>query len=263
MRFRTWPVAALGLASLLVLVVFSVRPRRVAPRKSTRSSTSSTRTTRKSRPSCGSCDPTTTSPASSFATTCSIPCASATPNTASGCPRTERPTARRCSELRRLARARGEDESRILRLEANLEDYWEGLEPLFDWTIVEKINFSASFLGARSCRGATRCWPSRRKSSRSTTPISPPSAPRSPSGRRALRSELCDAAVANSRARAAPRHPGHLPPAHPRAPLRSNRRNARRKPNSSCASCRSSWWRRRRKSAASCRASCTITSARC
>ena len=50
------------------------------------------------------------------------------------------------SELRQLARARGEDDSRILRLEANLEDYWEGLEPLFDWTVVEKINMSASFL---------------------------------------------------------------------------------------------------------------------
>jgi signal transduction histidine kinase len=49
-------------------------------------------------------------------------------------------------ELLALARERGEDDSRILRLEANLHDYWEGFEPLFDWTIVEKINNSAGFL---------------------------------------------------------------------------------------------------------------------
>ncbi len=50
------------------------------------------------------------------------------------------------SELRAIARSRGEDDSRIQSLEANLHDYWEGFEPLFDWTIVEKINQSASFL---------------------------------------------------------------------------------------------------------------------
>jgi signal transduction histidine kinase len=49
-------------------------------------------------------------------------------------------------ELLALVEARGEDDGRILRLEDNLEDYWEGLEPLFDWTIAEKINLSASFL---------------------------------------------------------------------------------------------------------------------
>jgi signal transduction histidine kinase len=50
------------------------------------------------------------------------------------------------AELLAIARGRGEDDSRILNLEANLHDYWEGFEPLFDWTIVEKINRSASFL---------------------------------------------------------------------------------------------------------------------
>ena len=50
------------------------------------------------------------------------------------------------SELLAIARSRGEDDSRIQSLETILHDYWEGFEPLFDWTLVEKINNSASFL---------------------------------------------------------------------------------------------------------------------
>jgi signal transduction histidine kinase len=49
-------------------------------------------------------------------------------------------------ELHDIARRRGEDETRIYNLEANLEEYWEGFEPLFDWSIAEKINYSAGFL---------------------------------------------------------------------------------------------------------------------
>jgi signal transduction histidine kinase len=49
-------------------------------------------------------------------------------------------------ELHDIARRRGEDETHIYNLEANLEAYWEGFEPLFDWTIAEKINYSAGFL---------------------------------------------------------------------------------------------------------------------
>ena len=49
-------------------------------------------------------------------------------------------------ELHDIARRRGEDESRIQSLETNLQAYWEGLEPLFDWTISEKIYYSAGFL---------------------------------------------------------------------------------------------------------------------
>jgi signal transduction histidine kinase len=49
-------------------------------------------------------------------------------------------------ELLQIARSRGEDEARIRSLEQNLESYWEAFEPLFDWTIVEKINNSASFI---------------------------------------------------------------------------------------------------------------------
>jgi len=49
-------------------------------------------------------------------------------------------------EMLDIADRNGEDAARIRHLEANLHDYWEGFEPLFDWTIVEKITNSASFL---------------------------------------------------------------------------------------------------------------------
>jgi signal transduction histidine kinase len=49
-------------------------------------------------------------------------------------------------DLHAIARRRGEDEDRIRSLETNLQAYWEGFEPLFDWTIAEKINYSAGFL---------------------------------------------------------------------------------------------------------------------
>ena len=49
-------------------------------------------------------------------------------------------------ELHDIARRRGQDETRIDNLEANLQSYWEGFEPLFDWSIAEKINYSAGFL---------------------------------------------------------------------------------------------------------------------
>jgi signal transduction histidine kinase len=47
------------------------------------------------------------------------------------------------TELRGLDAAHGE---RIANLEAQLDDYWETFEPLFDWTATEKIFRSASFL---------------------------------------------------------------------------------------------------------------------
>jgi signal transduction histidine kinase len=50
------------------------------------------------------------------------------------------------TELREIARRHGENEDRIVSLEAKLDDYWAGFEPLFDWTIVEKIVQSAGFL---------------------------------------------------------------------------------------------------------------------
>jgi hypothetical protein len=50
------------------------------------------------------------------------------------------------SELATLAHEHGLDGGRIERLQATLNDYWEALEPLFDWTPVEKQTLSATFL---------------------------------------------------------------------------------------------------------------------
>jgi signal transduction histidine kinase len=50
------------------------------------------------------------------------------------------------AELRELARRRGEKEDRLISLEAKLEEYWQTLDPLFDWTINEKLSSSAWFL---------------------------------------------------------------------------------------------------------------------
>lgn len=49
-------------------------------------------------------------------------------------------------ELGELAKRRGEDEDRLSSLESKLEDYWATLDPLFDWSLAEKLHFSAGFL---------------------------------------------------------------------------------------------------------------------
>ena len=49
-------------------------------------------------------------------------------------------------------------------LQTQLDEYWETFDPLFDWTPTEKILRSAASCGARWCRAARRCWRSRRRS---------------------------------------------------------------------------------------------------
>lgn len=146
MRFRTWPVAAVGLAGLLLLVVYSVltasqraqemyaqldelntHHREVenklrALRADVHLSGIFVRdylldTVRERAPEYRS--------------------------QLAALRETNRATVR---ELLEIAEREGEDLTRIRNLETNLYDYWEGFEPLFDWTIVEKINNSASFL---------------------------------------------------------------------------------------------------------------------
>jgi signal transduction histidine kinase len=146
MRFRTWPVAAVGLAGLLVLVVYSVT---VASRRAQEIYTqldelnshyqevqTKLRQLRSDNHLSGIF-------VRDYLLDTARERAPEYRQRLSAFRETNRKTLR---ELLELTRARGEDDSRILRLEANLEDYWEGLEPLFDWTIVEKINLSASFL---------------------------------------------------------------------------------------------------------------------
>ena len=50
------------------------------------------------------------------------------------------------ADLRALASGRPEKDERIASLQAKLDDYWQAFDPLFDWTLVEKISQSASFL---------------------------------------------------------------------------------------------------------------------
>jgi signal transduction histidine kinase len=49
-------------------------------------------------------------------------------------------------ELRSLDRQGGGSDERIASLQAQLDDYWETLDPLFDWTPAEKLTQSARFL---------------------------------------------------------------------------------------------------------------------
>ena len=54
---------------------------------------------------------------------------------------------------------------RIANLGVQLDDYWQTFDPLFDWTVGrEDLPQRRRSSGARSCRGARRCWPSRRRS---------------------------------------------------------------------------------------------------
>jgi signal transduction histidine kinase len=49
-------------------------------------------------------------------------------------------------ELRELMQRRGENAERLAILQAQLDEYWKTLDPLFDWTPAEKLNYSAGFL---------------------------------------------------------------------------------------------------------------------
>lgn len=49
-------------------------------------------------------------------------------------------------ELRALIAGDGGNDARLLSLETQLDDYWRTLDPLFDWTPAEKLTMSAAFL---------------------------------------------------------------------------------------------------------------------
>jgi signal transduction histidine kinase len=50
------------------------------------------------------------------------------------------------AQLSELMARRGENAARLKILHAQLDAYWKTLDPLFDWTMAEKLNFSAGFL---------------------------------------------------------------------------------------------------------------------
>ena len=146
MRFRTWPVAALGLAGLLLVVVYSVvtasqRAQEIYTQLDElnthhREVEAKLRVLRADVHLSGIF-------VRDYLLDTARERAPEYRQQLSNFRETNRATLR---ELLDIARRRGEDEARIRSLEANLHDYWEGFEPLFDWTIVEKINRSASFL---------------------------------------------------------------------------------------------------------------------
>lgn len=57
-----------------------------------------------------------------------------------------RTTTTTLDELGAIARKDGRDDERIASLAEKLDDYWTAFEPLFDWTLVQKILRSARFL---------------------------------------------------------------------------------------------------------------------
>lgn len=144
MRFRTWPVAAIGLATLLLLVVFSVRTasnkaeeiytRLAELNEHHRQVEAKLRSLRSDVHLSGI-----------FVRDYLLD--------------TERAHAQeyqeRLAEFRRAnlatvaelqALTGAIDDERMKNLQAQLEDYWRAFEPLIDWTIAEKITLSARFL---------------------------------------------------------------------------------------------------------------------
>ena len=145
MRFRTWPVAALGLGGLLLLVVVSVlaassRAQEIYTQLDQlntyqRDVETRLRTLRSDVQSSGIfirdylLDPEREN----------------APIYREALAKFRQDNVATVDDLRVLSSGRGIDE-RISRLETKLDDYWQAFDPLFDWTLVEKISQSASFL---------------------------------------------------------------------------------------------------------------------
>ena len=145
MRFRTWPVAALGLGGLLLLVVVSVmaassRAQEIYTQLDQlntyqRDVETRLRTLRSDVQSSGIfirdylLDPERQN----------------APIYREALAKFRKDNVATVDDLRALVSGRGIDE-RISSLEAKLDDYWQAFDPLFDWTLVEKISQSASFL---------------------------------------------------------------------------------------------------------------------
>jgi signal transduction histidine kinase len=146
MRFRTWPVAAIGLASLLLLVVMSVL---TASRRAQeiyaqvdqlnthhRDAEARLRRLRSDVHLSGI-----------FVRDYLLDAArERAPEYRQQLSEFRRTNLATVADLRALAHRRGESEDRILGLQAKLEEYWEAFDPLIDWTTAEKVSQSARFL---------------------------------------------------------------------------------------------------------------------
>ena len=144
MAFRTWPVAALGLGGLLVLIVLSMLTlSQQGARHLRRTGSTQYPAPQRRRRSCDVSDRTSICRVSLCATICSTSPASVLPSTGTGSPSSGGATSTRWPNSALLDPAHGE---RIDSLQAQLEEYWQTFEPLFDWTPTEKIFRSAAFL---------------------------------------------------------------------------------------------------------------------
>jgi len=146
MRFRTWPVAAVGLVSLLLLVVFSVL---TASRRAQEIYTQLEQLNEhhrevdtKLRRLRGDVHL-----SGIFVRDYLLDAVrERAPEYQQRLAEFQQSNLATVAELDQLARKRGEDDTRIRSLEAKLEDYWRTFDPLIDWTTSEKISQSASFL---------------------------------------------------------------------------------------------------------------------
>jgi signal transduction histidine kinase len=146
MRFRTWPVAAVGLAGLLLLVVVSLLT-----------------TSQRAQAIYTQLDQLNTHHRDIEARFRRLrvdvhlsgifirdylldPARERVPEYRARLSSLREATLSTLSELRAATDSAAGDRARIESLEARLNDYWEGFEPLFDWTIGEKVAFSAGFL---------------------------------------------------------------------------------------------------------------------
>jgi signal transduction histidine kinase len=146
MRFRTWPVAALGLGGLLLLVVVSVltasnRAQEIYTQLDQLNTHQRDVETKLRR-------------LRSDVHLSGIfirdylldPARESAPSYRAQLAEYRQNNVATVAELRALAAGRPENVERIASLDAKLDDYWQAFEPLFDWTLVEKISQSASFL---------------------------------------------------------------------------------------------------------------------
>jgi signal transduction histidine kinase len=147
MRFRTWPVAALGFAALLALVVFSLA---TASRRALEIYTQVEQLnghhrevdTRLRRLRCD------VHLSSIFIRDYLLDVErSRAPQYRQRLAEFRRNNMATLGEFRQLTRGTaGEDDARVIRLQSKLEDYWTAFEPLFDWTTSEKTTESYRFL---------------------------------------------------------------------------------------------------------------------
>ena len=263
MRFRTWPVAALGLGGLLLLVVVSVlaasnRAQEIYTQLDQlnthqREVETKLRALRSDVHLSGI-----------FVRDYLLDTARENaPSTASVWRNSAQNNLATVAELRASwSSGRPDNEERISSLQAKLDDYWQAFEPLFDWTLVEKISQSASFLRREVLPRREAVLAIAPEIEELNNANHARSAPKSRGARSSSAAELhrllwrslvlglVVALTAVIRLRVLERRS-------------ENSARSPRKPSTRCASCRSSSSRRRKRSARSCRASCTITSARC